>query len=100
MLLAVAACAKQPEQIGAVDIGPNPYLRFGCDSLAKEHLALDQNLANLSAAQKSAAGADTLGVLLLGLPISSMSGNDNEAKISIVKGRIQAVESVQAARKC
>jgi len=100
MLVVLAGCAKQPEEIAAADIGPNPYLRVSCKSLAQEKNNLNQGLENLSAAQKSAASSDALGVLLLGLPVSSMSGNDKEAAISISKGRIQAVETAQVKRGC
>ena len=99
-LLVVAACAKQPENIPAADIGPNPYLSFSCKSLAQEKLNLSQSLENLSAAQKNAASGDTVGVLLLGLPVSSMSGNDKETAIAVTKGRIQATEAVQQQKGC
>ena len=99
-LLFAAACAKQPDQISAADIGPNPYMGFSCNGLSKEELGLTQNLANLSAAQKSAANADAVGVVLLGLPLSSMSGNDKETAISITKGRLQAVETARASKTC
>jgi len=100
LVLTVAACAKQPDQISAVDIGPNPYLRHSCKNLAQEKLALEQNLANLSAAQKNAASGDTMGVILLGLPLSSMSGNDKETAIAVTKGKLQAVETARASRNC
>ncbi|WP_299872871.1 hypothetical protein [uncultured Sulfitobacter sp.] len=99
-LMVATACAKQPENIPAADIGPNPYLRFSCKNLAQEKLNLSQSLENLSAAQKSAASGDTVGVLLLGLPVSSMSGNDKETAIAVTKGRIQAAEVVQQQKGC
>jgi hypothetical protein len=100
LILVAAACAKPPEEIAAADIGPNPYARYSCKSLTQEETSLTQSLENLSAAQKNAASGDALGVLLLGLPVSSMSGNDKEAAISITKGRLQAIDTVQAQKGC
>lgn len=99
-ILLIAACAKQPDQIAAADIGPNPYLTASCSQLASANLQLTQNLERLSAAQKNAASSDTIGVILLGLPVSSMSGNDKETDIAITKGKIQSVESAKLRRKC
>lgn len=98
--LVVSACAKQPDEIAAADIGPNPYLKQSCRNLAKLEITETQNLENLSAAQKSAASGDAVGVLLLGMPVSSMSGNDKETAISVTKGRIQAIEQAKASRGC
>lgn len=100
LVLLSAACAKQPDQISAANIGPNPYTRHSCQNLAQEKVNLSQSLENLSAAQKSAASGDALGVFLLGLPVSSMSGNDKEAAISITKGRIQAVDAARVQKRC
>ncbi|WP_283177884.1 hypothetical protein [Gemmobacter sp. 24YEA27] len=95
-----AGCAKKPDQIPAADIGPNPYGGQSCASLNKHLLTQKQNLENLSAAQQSAASGDAWGVFLLGLPVSSMSGNDKEAAISLTKGHIQKIESEKLAKKC
>lgn len=96
----LAACAERPENIAAADIGPNPYLAFSCSQLSSEGLRLQQQLENLSADQRRAAQGDAFGVFLLGLPVSSMSGNDNETDIAVTRGRLQAVEEARNARRC
>ncbi|TCS66639.1 hypothetical protein EDD52_102457 [Primorskyibacter sedentarius] len=96
----VAACAKQPENIAAVEIGQNEYRGYSCKQLSDTKLAQAQNLENLSAAQKSAASGDAVGVFLLGLPVSSMSGNDKETAIAVAKGHIQSIEREQARKNC
>jgi hypothetical protein len=98
--LTASACAKQPDQIAATNIGDDVYARHTCSSLKAENLKQEQSLANLSAEQKAAATGDTVGVLLIGLPTSSMSGNDKEAQIAIVKGRIQAIDRAKAKKGC
>lgn len=93
-------CAKQPDKIAAADIGPNPYTRHNCRQLDAEKLKLTQGLETLSAQQKDAAAGDAFGVFLLGLPISSMSGNDKETAIAIAKGRLNAVEQERLRKRC
>ena len=61
-------------------------------------LTLDLNA--LSAAKKSAADSDAIGVLLPRLPLSSMPGGNKEALLALAKGRLDAIESVQASRDC
>jgi hypothetical protein len=68
--------------------------------LKSEEVKQIQSLENLSAKQKATATGDTVGVLLIGLPTSSMSGNDSEAEISIVKGRLQAIDRRQSKKGC
>lgn len=96
----IAACAKSPDKIAAVEVGANAYAQYSCSQLQAEELTITQDLANLSAAQQNAASNDALGVFLLGLPLSSMSGNDKEALIAVAKGKIQAIDRQQLARKC
>lgn len=97
---AVSACAKQPDQIAAVDIGADAYSRYSCSQLVSEKTKISQELENLSARQKSAASGDAWGVFLLGLPLSSMSGGDQEALIAVAKGKVQAIDQKIVAKKC
>ncbi|MEO9463914.1 hypothetical protein [Sulfitobacter pontiacus] len=99
-ILLASACAKEADQIAAANIGPNPYLGASCKQLGETELQLAQNLEVLTAAQKSAASGDAVGVILLGMPLSSMSGNDKETDIAITKGKIQAVQSAKLKRGC
>ncbi len=97
--LLISACAKDPEQIAAVDVGAD-YSRFSCKQLVTEKTKITQDLANLSAKQKSAANGDAWGVFLLGLPLSSMSGGDQEALIAVAKGKVQAIDRQIVAKGC
>lgn len=99
-LTAVTACAKAPENIPAVSIGSNEYRGYSCRQLAEAEVKYTQALTNLSAAQKDAQSGDAMGVFLLGLPLSSMSGNDNETNIAVTKGHIQAIEAERARKGC
>ena len=96
----LAACAKQPDQIAAVQVGDDAYSRYSCSQLRTEETKISQELENLSASQKSAASGDAWGVFLLGLPISSMSGNDQEALIAVAKGKLQQIDLQQERKNC
>lgn len=74
-VLMLASCAAPPERIAGV---PNAGKCTQADR---------QRLAILSNKQEKAANGDALGVFLIGLPVASMSGGDNETEIAILKGR-------------
>lgn len=99
-IIALAACAKQPDKISAADIGDNQYRNYSCAKLQDAETRYNQALENLSAEQKQAASGDAWGVFLLGLPISSMSGADKETQIAVTKGHLQAIEREQSRKKC
>ena len=102
-MLAVAAlsgCAKKPEEIAAADIGKNVYSTYSCSQIATQRNKVEQDLENLSAEQRSAASGDTIGVILLGLPLSSMSGNDKETAIAVAKGHLAAIDAERIRKRC
>lgn len=99
-VLLLSACAKQPDQIAAVEVGADSYSRYSCKQLVSEKTKISQELENLSARQKSAASGDAWGVFLLGLPLSSMSGGDQEALIAVAKGKVQAIDRQIVAKGC
>jgi len=99
-VIVLSACAKQPEQRAAADIGEAGCESWSCRQLTSESTSVSANLENLSAKQRSAASGDSVGVFLLGLPLSSMSGNDQETNIAVAKGQLQAVEQVMVDKNC
>lgn len=96
----LSACAQRPDQIAAVEVGGNEYSGYSCSQLSDAELRYGQALANLSADQNRTASGDAWGVFLLGLPISSMSGADNETKIAVTKGHLQSIEREKARKNC
>lgn len=71
----LTACASAPSRIKPIaNAGP-------CTEADKT------KLASLYKAQNSAAVADTLGVLAVGVPVASLGGGDQEAEIAVLKGR-------------
>ncbi|RWC25946.1 MAG: hypothetical protein EOS70_32575 [Mesorhizobium sp.] len=75
MMAGLAGCATPPDKIAGVpNAGP-------CTQADRERLAL------LTNQQNKAATGDALGVFLIGVPVSSLSGGDHETEIAILKGR-------------
>jgi hypothetical protein len=56
-------------------------------------------LANLSRAQDEKANADAVGVFLILVPISKLTG-DHEGEIARIKGQVEAIETAQIKNKC
>ncbi len=100
LLVALAACAKSPDEIAAIQVAGDPYSQYSCQQLKQERLNVAQQLEVASAQQENAAAGDAMGVFLLGLPLSSMSGGDKEALIGVAKGRIQALDRRLVAKSC
>lgn len=75
VVVMLAGCATPPDRIAGV---PN---QGQCTAADRERLAI------LYSKQNKAATNDALGVFLIGLPIASMGGADNETEIAILKGR-------------
>ena len=98
--VSLSACAKSPEQISAVEIADTTYANANCKALVKQEIQQTQLLHALSADQRKAQDGDALGVFLLGLPLSSMSGADKETEIAVAKGRVNAIRRQQAAKSC
>lgn len=90
--LALSACAKKPDAIVPISMG-DVFENTSCNSAQTQLNEERATLASLSAAQESAANGDALGVFLIGVPWSSLSGNDKEGLIAASKGKVIALEN-------
>lgn len=99
-LIFIISCAPQPENIAAVDIGQGAYSSLNCRQLNERLVSSEQQLEQFSAQQRSAASGDAMGVFLLGLPISSMSGNDRRTEVAVARGHINEIERERVLRNC
>lgn len=57
-------------------------------------------LVQLSADQRQAATGDAVGVFIIGVPVSSLTGADKEGMIAQKKGEVIAIETAQRGQKC
>lgn len=90
VLLAVAACAQQPASIVPVSMG-DAYANVSCSKAKQLYLKESAKVPTLIAAQKQAVSGDAMGVFLLGVPVSSLSGADVEGEIAATKGKLLAL---------
>ena len=90
--LGLAACAKAPSSIAPVSMA-GAYDKVSCK---KASTMLEQERATLAALesqQKSARTGDAIGVFLILVPVSSLTGADREGAIATSKGKVLALES-------
>ncbi len=91
-LAMLTACAQGPDSIAPVSMA-GAFDNLSC-SKARSLLTAEQaTLDALSAKQKSAVTGDAVGVFLIGVPVSSLSGNDVSGQIGTSKGKIVALEA-------
>ncbi|WP_299965637.1 hypothetical protein [uncultured Roseobacter sp.] len=90
--LLCAACAKGPDSIAPVSMG-NAFAATSCTD-ARNQLAEEQEiLAALEQKQRNAQTGDAIGVFLILVPVSSITGNDVEGELATSKGKVIALEN-------
>jgi len=90
-LALLSACAQSPDAIAPVSMG-NAFAAMTCQDARNELTAESATLAALSAAQQSAVTGDVIGVVLIGVPTSSLMGGDKAGLIAFSKGKIIALQ--------
>lgn len=91
LCLSTMACAKRPDAIAPVALG-DAYSGSSCSQARADLLTEKANLEALSAAQNQAATGDAIGVFLVLVPVSTLTGSDKEGEIAASKGKILALE--------
>jgi hypothetical protein len=99
-LLLLGACAQSPESIQPAYVSSVPYESWNCQQLGEEQQHLTEALATASTQQTQARSNDTAGVILLGLPLASMSGENIAPQIAKLKGEQEAVHRATQHNAC
>lgn len=92
-IVAVAACAQSPDSVAPASMPSNMYSSMSCQSAATERTVTAQNLAALEAKQRSAVVGDAVGVFLIAVPVSSLTGGDKAGLLAVEKGKIIALDA-------
>lgn len=88
----LGACAKSPDAIAPVSMG-DAYQHVSC-SKARTMLSEEEaNLQALSVQQSNAATGDAIGVFLIAVPMSSVTGGDKAGEIAASKGKVEALKA-------
>jgi hypothetical protein len=98
--IALGACASAPEDIPPAYVSEATYAGWTCEQLAKESAQLNSALATASRQQDDARTGDTVGVIFLGLPISSMTGGNVASEVARLKGHTNAVRQAMIKQSC
>jgi hypothetical protein len=96
----LAACAKSPDSIAPSYVSEVGFQNWNCTQLGEESARLSSALAQASTQQENARTNDTVGVLLIGLPVSSLSGDNIAPEIARLKGETEAVRKVSIQKNC
>lgn len=100
VLAAIAGCAKAPESIAPAYVSELTYQPLSCEQLAGEQMRLNAAYANAAKQQNQARTNDTVGVILIGLPVSSMTGDNIAPEVARLKGEQEAVRKAMLAKNC
>ena len=97
---ALVACAKSPESIAPAYVSEVGYQDWSCKQLNQEMHRLKAAYTQAAGQQENARTNDTVGVLLLGLPVSSLSGDNIAPQIAHLKGTSAAVRRAAISKGC
>ncbi len=98
--LLTVGCAPSPDSIAPSYVSEIPYRSWTCDQLGEENARLNQALATASTQQSKARENDTVGIILIGLPVGSMSGQSIAPQIALYKGQLEAVHRASIRNSC
>ncbi len=98
--LLATACAKSPESIEPSYVSPAAYSDWSCKALNAEAERVGAALTVASKQQSNARGGDIAGVILLGLPVSTLSGANIAPEVARLKGHKETISREQIRRGC
>ena len=100
LAFALAGCAASPESIKPANISTAQYAYLNCAQLAAFKVTLTKAYNNVADSENDARTEDAATSLLLGFPVGSMTHQNVPYQIWDLKGRIVAVEKLQAQDNC
>lgn len=100
VVTALGGCATKPESVLPAYVSEFMYQNLTCEQLAQEQARVQVALMTAAAAQRTARTHDTVGVIFLGLPVSSLSGSNQAAQIAQLKGQLEAIDKAAIQKGC
>jgi hypothetical protein len=98
--LGISSCATAPENIAPSYVSEMSYNSWTCEQLAQEQPRLVAALARAYDAQTKARSNDIAGVILLGLPVSTLSGSNMAGEVARLKGELDALQRTAILKNC
>lgn len=96
----LSACAQSPDAIAPAYVSEVPYRSWACADLIEEVARVEGALVTASLQQEDARTNDTVGVIFLGLPVASLSGQNVAPQIARLKGEQIALGRVVQQNGC
>lgn len=96
----LASCAKDPDSIAPSYVSEVGYRSWSCAQLDEESGHVGEALARASAQQSNARTNDIVGVVLIGLPVSSLSGDNIAPEVARLKGEQETLRKVMVTKNC
>jgi len=96
----LAGCAKNPESIAPMAMPVNAYSGLSCDQLGAEYQRSSISLLAVEGQQRQAVTGDAMGVFLIGVPVSSLTGSDKAGEVAQRKGEVIAIQAAQRNSGC
>jgi hypothetical protein len=91
----LTACAPGPSAVAPTPMG-NAFAAVPCQQAQNMLIEERQRVATLSRKQSNAAIGDAIGVFLILVPVSSLTGSDVEGELAASKGKVLALENRMA----
>ena len=103
--VALGACAKSAEQIGATYVSPVLYESYTCPQLAEEAQRVSSRAASAAGVQDQKATNDaiamTVGLVVVWPALLFIKGNDeNSAELGRLRGQMEAIEQISIRKRC
>jgi hypothetical protein len=96
----LAGCAKLPETIKPSYISHMAFADWSCEMIKEDNYRTNQALQRASSQQTNANTTDTVAVMLIGLPVASLSGDNIAPEIARLKGVLNAQYQAYENKHC
>jgi hypothetical protein len=100
LICGLTGCAPLIGSIPPTYVSPMAYQRWDCPQLGEEAHRLRAALTQAAERQEQAHNKDALAVVLIGLPLASMSGQSIAPEIGRLKGEHEALYRVAVEKGC
>lgn len=91
--MALAACAPGPDSIPPVTAPAGVYDRLSCNQAKAHRATIQAGVTELERQQRAAVTGDAIGVFLLAIPVSSITGGNKAGLLGTEKGKLQAMDA-------
>ena len=91
--IALTACAPSPDAIAPAVVPFGIYDSISCTAARQALAGVASELAALEVQQRQASTMDAIGVVLIAVPVSSLTGGDKAGLVADAKARKLALEA-------